>query len=284
MASKPKTPSPSPSARAREFLLTLLTQSDEAGNTCSYDIWPYANAWHQLGANPDPDSTVSQWQPELKRLNDLHQKAISKYKGTLLREPVRQKLAAHQCLELKDKLDAGDSGAALDAIALCAVHGLVIPSWLAVAFVSRYHAVIYGDARDWNDERAFGRAFSKNVKKSGTSAKKQLAPWAYECAMGLLDADPDKPINWDFYDEVATEIGSSSSNVQRVIKNFLAENDFYIPLAQFKRYRTDGLSREQAIVAWDDKRSDELHKSIGAVITPIKAKRRMANHKMPKKN
>ncbi len=274
----------SPAKRAREELATLLAKSDENGNTCSYDVWPYANAWHQLQANLDPDSTVGQWQPELKRLGGLHKKANSKYKGTILRDPVRQNFAAQQCLKLKDKLDAGDSGAALDAVALCATHGLVIPSWLAVAFVSSYQAVIYGDARDWNDKNAFDSAFPKGANKSGVRAKKQMAPWAYECAKRLLAEDPSRAIDAGLYEDVGSQIGASQSSVDAWIKKHLERHDFLVPLAYYKKRLLAGRSGEEAEWDWSEKRFAEFHKSIGAIVTPIKPKRGTANHKKIAKN
>lgn len=275
-----------PTERARAALAAALTMSDENGNTCSYDVWPYANAWHRVSLIHVETSTEKlrdQWPPELTRLVEHHIEAKARYRGPLLRDPDRQQLAAETCLKLKEEIDAGDGGAVLEAIAKCAAHGLVIPSWLAVAFVSRYNAVASGDARSWNDDNAFGPALEKGANARGVKAMMQMAPWAYEVAKRLLAEKPTRPIDAGFYAIVAKEIGSSQTNVQTWIRKIAGSNGVRVPLKYFKERLLAGRNNEEAERDWDDKRFLEWRQLRGVEVTCAETDVPTENHKKSKR-
>ncbi len=269
-----------PADKARHNRKTLISHSDVNGNACPYDVWPYAEAWDRLMNNPKPDETKATWQPELGRLFDAHKKAKRKYKGPLMRAPDQQKWAAEACLSLKKEIDAGDGTAVLHAIAQCAAHGLVIPAWLAVAFTVRQQAVVYGDARDWVDAKSFGSPMRKGENVLTVRAAMQLAPWAYDCAKQLLADNPTRAIDGGLYADVANEIGSSSTNVQKWIKGYLRACDFYVPLKYFKSRLLAGRTADEAVADWDADRFRKFHEDLGMTVEKVAPKPRKKSQKI----
>lgn len=73
--------------------------------------------------------------------------------------PLYQWNGAQQVLGLRDAVEGGDGFAVLAAVAFCAHHELVMPEWLARAYIGRYQLVQQLGAASW--DRAFGRPYPK---------------------------------------------------------------------------------------------------------------------------
>lgn len=164
--------------------------------------------------------------------------------------------AAVECRRLRTKVDAGDGGAVLDAVAYCAAHDLVMPEWLAEAFLSRHRAVGEGWARDWNDERAFGRAYPKGTNIAGIRAKVNDAPAAYHIAAELLAADPSRPFDHGFYEAIGARVGVGKTRAAELIQWFIGDNGSP-PLEWLRsRLETNGRDIDAALDQWRAERFD----------------------------
>ena len=61
-----------PADRARKRFATLLAKSDEGGNVCAYDVWPYAEAFGRLLAMSPADYAGKARLPEMTQLRAAH--------------------------------------------------------------------------------------------------------------------------------------------------------------------------------------------------------------------
>lgn len=163
--------------------------------------------------------------------------------------------AAEECLRLRPLIVAGDGGAVLDAIGHCAEHRLVIPDWLADEYLQRHGAVGRGWAKDWNDDRAFGRAYPKGTNMAGVRAKVELAPAAYAFAVGLLVDDPKRPFDAGFYEEVGKHVGVGKTRAQELLSGLLPAAAH--SLADVRKKLAAGLTRDEAIRALSNERTAE---------------------------
>jgi hypothetical protein len=194
-------------------------------------VWNRAQAWVALGAGED--------RLQLFRCFDAECDALG------LTRDARD--AAVECLRLRTKIEGGDGGAVLDAIGHCAEHQLVIPEWLADEYLRRHGAVGRGWAKDWNDERAFGRAYPKGTNIAGIRAKVEAAPAAYVFAAGLLAADPSRPFDEGFYEEVGKHIGVGKTRAQELLSMALKDaRHSWPPLADLRTKLVAGLTKDEA--------------------------------------
>jgi hypothetical protein len=157
--------------------------------------------------------------------------------------------AAEQCVQMRARIEAGDGGAVLDAIAVCAAHELPLPHWLADEFLRRYSNVARGQARDWNDDRAFGLAYPRGTNIAGVRARVEDAPAAYGVAVQLLEADPARPIDAGFYEAVGDRVGVGKTRAYELLKM----HEGY-PLTDVRAKLSAGLSLRQAFRELADER------------------------------
>ena len=74
-----------------------------------------------------------------------------------------QYFAVRKIMSLRPGVEAGSGFDVLEAVAECARCGLVMPDWLARAFLSRYRAVSHDRAKSWDDPLSFGPPFPKGT-------------------------------------------------------------------------------------------------------------------------
>jgi hypothetical protein len=213
-----------------------------------FDAWALAEAWHATKAAPNDEPARKAW-------------AALYAEAKAVQAPREQLDAAEECVRLRSQIEAGDGGAVLDAIGHCAEHRLVIPEWLADEYLRRHGNVGRGQARDWNDERAFGRAYPKGTNIAGIRAKVEDAPAAYVFAVGLLAADPTRPFDAGFYEEIGAHIGVGKTRAQELLAMALKDDRFsWPPLADLRKKLAAGLTRDEALrevsnaqtaAAWD---------------------------------
>lgn len=200
-------------------------------------VWDLARAWTRVETCPEEEQEL--W---LRLWREAHLECEK------LGVPLEVKIAAEECLRLRDKILAGDGGAVLDAIAHCAANDLVIPDWLADEFVRRHGNVGRGQAKDWNDERAFGRAYPKGTNMAGIRARAEDAPAAYQIAVELLAADPAQPIDNGFYEAVGTRIGVGKTRAQELVVMALQDEPAArYPLAAVRAKLAGGLTLDAAV-------------------------------------
>lgn len=184
--------------------------------------------------------------------------------GPFAMTPEFQVLAARRCLQLRPLIEAGDGAAVMEAVAFCAARGLMVPGWLAAAFVVRNEAVSLGLARSWDDPLAFGPALPKGTNVAGIQAEKVLAPKAYEAATRQLAADPSAGLDKGFYEQLGASIGFGATRAEQLVRMHVSASDGSCPpLAKLKAFLRSGLSLSEALHRWTDLRAWRLWCSAG---------------------
>lgn len=209
--------------------------------------WACAHAWADLTADPKNAPKHTRWQS----LNAQCEAAgISSAAMDAAREVVGMQAA----------IEAGDGGAVLDAISICAENWLILPSWLRDEYLRRYGAVARGFARDWNDPRAFGAAYPKGTNIATVRARATDAPAAYRVARELMAADPQRPIDAGLYEAIGQRVGVGKTRAQELVALYLAEHGDYVPPLRWLRDRlAAGQELEAACRAWSNERFADRH-------------------------
>jgi hypothetical protein len=189
-----------------------------------------------------------------RRMREEIDAAQANWHGSPVRSPREQELAAQWCLDLRPAIEAGDGAAVLEAVALCATHGLTMPGWIARPFVVRFYGVQTGEHRGWTD--AFG-IVGEDVR--GRYGRTVVAPKAYRIALTMLQSEPSQALDNGFYEAVGESVGKSKTQVQKIIKQYIAEQE-RAPLAFVKGRLLAGSDLRAAERAWLDKQIDALFK------------------------
>lgn len=108
--------------------------------------------------------------------------------------PLFQYFAVRRVLALRAGIAAGSGFDVLEAVAECARCGLVMPDWLARAFLKRYRAVANASAKSWDDPLSFGAPYPKgtNINAKRKARTKGLA--LYQRVIDLREQRPDMPL------------------------------------------------------------------------------------------
>ena len=158
------------------------------------------------------DPAVDPWSwPEVITGDEVRK--LSEASDMTPKAPIFQYGAVLQVRALKPAIEGGSGFAVMEAVAICAGAGLVMPSWLAVAFRSRYLAVVHYKAKGWSDDRSFGEANPKGTHvgkerryrllglRIRTFVRAQLdanVPLRAACETLSIEMD-GSPQNWDHY-------------------------------------------------------------------------------------
>lgn len=94
---------------------------------------------------------------------------------------------------LKDKVLGGDGFAVLDAVSRCARSNLLMPDWLAVAFIQRYDQVLNLRVGSWDE--AFGAPIPKSKQLRRLRARRELRVEIWNFVIEQTKADPTQPID-----------------------------------------------------------------------------------------
>jgi hypothetical protein len=252
-----------PAGRARIRLLGLIEQSECAQS--AFNPWPLAELDARLpDLTSQPSARVATKLKGWSKLQKKYTAADAAWSGPIIRRPLLQRQAAQRCIDLKHSIEDGDGFAVVEAVAACAAHGLVIPAWLASAFVLRYQRVATGECRSWGDEQAFGSALEKGANVAGLKAKMQTAPWAYEVATRLLGERPSRPIDRALFEDVGAEIGAGQTKVQALIVEYLKRSDgLHPPLVYVRDSLNSGLALSSVHAKWEDEQFEAVLSSIG---------------------
>lgn len=119
-------------------------------------------------------------------------------------------VAMNDLLVEKARFEAGDKNALLGAIRICANHDLVMPEWLARAFIKGYDKVLRHDVASWDD--AFGRAFPKGKHLNAARKNRNKAPAVWLKVRQLHDEGRGKAIDVAF-EEVGKQLGLGKTQV-----------------------------------------------------------------------
>lgn len=102
-----------------------------------------------------------------------------------------QYFAVLMVMSLRPGIEAGSGFDVLEAVAECARCGLVMPDWLAVAFLKRYRAVSHARAKSWDDPLSFGRPYPKGTNIAAMRKARVKGPDLYLRVKSLREKNPE---------------------------------------------------------------------------------------------
>jgi hypothetical protein len=119
------------------------------------------------------------------------------------RTPFFQWVALNEVERLRLQFEMGSDFALLQAVAECALHGLVMPPWLSQNYLERYRKVVHADVGTWDE--AFGRPYPKGKHLESLQQRRDLRLAVYNEIRARL-ASAEAPAKDDlFYEEVGAK-------------------------------------------------------------------------------
>ena len=133
--------------------------------------------------------------------------------------PLYQWNAAREVEALRPSIERGDGFAVLDAVSRCALHGLVIPDWLAREYLRRYRAVQHCRVRSWDE--AFGRPYppGTNIAARRRAQKNRIA--ASLAFHDILISDPARTVDKGLFEEIGKRIGEGATRAEDLYREAL---------------------------------------------------------------
>lgn len=112
----------------------------------------------------------------------------------------------------RQDLEGGDQLALLDAIAICAKHGLPMPAWASQAFLAAHDRVVNQERDGWKD------VFGTPLKRSQYLLKKRkrTRDFAQVMVSLMLAREEGRPIGTDLFDEIGDKFGLSKTVVSDI--------------------------------------------------------------------
>lgn len=117
--------------------------------------------------------------------------------------------------ELEKRFAAGENGVILDAVSLCALDDLVMPEWLARAFLKQYRKVRHYHEKSWDG--AFGKPHKKGTHLAAERKRQRLAIQIWNKAVDILRNDPSRPIDAELYGQAGRDLGVEKTLAQEYI-------------------------------------------------------------------
>jgi hypothetical protein len=124
--------------------------------------------------------------------------------GPLHRWWARRKLAV-----LEQRYAAGDRFALMYAIRVCANHDLLMPLWVALAYIEGFDQVNHYRADSW--DTAFGRPFPKGGHLARARQRHMHRPQVYVRVMEILKSEEGATIDDGLFERVGKELGISKT-------------------------------------------------------------------------
>ena len=106
--------------------------------------------------------------------------------------------------ELKEKFDGGDKFALPEAIQKCANHDLVMPDWVADAYVEGYRNIVHAKFRSWDD--VFSQAYPGR-KLAALRKRRVLGPGVSARIRDILEREPETRIDEALFERVGQKFG-----------------------------------------------------------------------------
>lgn len=208
-----------------------------------------------------PEGSPWDWgelQPEEVRQLSEMTKADDGPKGLLF-----QYFAVRKVMSLRPGIVAGSGFDVLEAVAECARCGLVMPGWLAIAFLKRYRAVSQLRAKSWDDPLSFGRPYPKGTNIGAKRKAKVKGLDLYLRVKSLREKNPEESL-LEAFETVGKSMG---------IGKTLAEEYFYTQQQKLSRLPADTLA--DALLVPHTLGSDEP-------LSPAKTKKTAGRQKPPR--
>ena len=122
---------------------------------------------------------------------------------------------AHRLMERRAYYEANP----LDGMAVCAVHDLVAPDWLARAYLRGFYAVTTCKARSWDE--AFGAPFPKGTNIAAARRARQNRVAAALAFSDILQRDPTRAVDKMLWEEIGTRIGEGATRAEELYREAL---------------------------------------------------------------
>ena len=132
--------------------------------------------------------------------------------------PIYQWFAARELTDIGTQTERSGFDV-LACVRKCAIHQLVMPEWLADAFVKRYNSVLNCRAGSWDDDAAFGEPYPRldgQPKRQLKSLRKtrlhREAVWV--AVVKAIEVNPKLAIDINLFQRIGLVFGLKSTEVQ----------------------------------------------------------------------
>jgi hypothetical protein len=132
------------------------------------------------------------------------------------RGAIQKNVAAQTLIARKEKILSGDGFDVLQAVAQCAVADLVMPEWLAVAFLKRYRAVQQLGCDSWDGETAFGKPYPKGMQLARKRRQRNNRVAVINAVALAINKQPEIRIDAGFWEFIGASIGEGKTNAQKL--------------------------------------------------------------------
>lgn len=195
-----------------------------------------------------PDARAQELQKARSDTYDLASAPDSQLFGT--HHPYMQLAAAKECLKLRVQVEAGQGLAVMLALKQCIAHGLIVPGWLAAAFIAKTDAVEGGRARSWDDPLAFGTPYKSGKNISRVHTLRTVAPQAYLDGLQLLTDAPDTPLDKaNFYEPLAEKHSMGATQMENALREYCKNSGGAFPwFADIKKRAREGMPIPEALL------------------------------------
>jgi len=174
-----------------------------------------------------------------------------------------QYFAVRMVMSLRPGIEAGSGFDVLEAVAECARCGLVMPDWLARAFLKRYRAVSQFRAKSWDDPLSFGQPYPKGMNIGAKQKARVKGLGLYLRVKSLREKNPEVSLL-----KALETVGESMG-----IGKTLAEEYFYAQQQKLSRQLAG--TAADALLAPYSLESDEP-------LSPAKTKKTAGRQKPPR--
>jgi hypothetical protein len=107
--------------------------------------------------------------------------------------------------DLRVQFESGNGFALLAAIRCCANHDLVMPEWVANAYIAKYDPVLNCTAKSWDE--VFGSPYAKGLHISKRRRRRVLRFDVYLRIENILRTQPDTGIDDSLFETVGAQVG-----------------------------------------------------------------------------
>lgn len=135
--------------------------------------------------------------------------------------PIYRVVAGFRLEELGKAFAAGDRGALMAALRVCANHDLPMPQWLSKAYIRSYDQVLTCRVKSWDE--AFGAPFPKGANLNALRKRRELRYRIGLAVLNRIQRYPDMPIDKGLFEAVGKEFNVGAS---------LAEELYYSAVKQ----------------------------------------------------
>lgn len=127
---------------------------------------------------------------------------------------------AAQGLKNPEQNSEGDGFSVLAAVASCAMHGLVMPDWLARAFLRRYRAVQQLRVDSWDAPEAFGRPYPKGAQITAMRRRRLNRLKVALAVRQFVEMHPDAPLDPE-WSRIGSLVAKSDKEAQKLFSEAL---------------------------------------------------------------